>query len=108
MLEAAIVGVGDNERGHRAGRAHCRVSVRCWAVITAEIGDVIPVAAPAWLCSLAGLTPTALVQSQGQPQVHLQDDMYEWNGSTVDGRCAMAVTGGWALVGVSWRSSTSA
>jgi hypothetical protein len=64
MLEAAIVGVGESERGHRASRALPGIGPVLGGD-HGEIGDVTLVAAPAWLRSLAGLTATALVQIPG-------------------------------------------
>ncbi len=57
LLDTAIAGMLDTDRGYRAIRALPGIGPVLGAVITAEIGDVTRFPGPAQLCSWAGLTP---------------------------------------------------
>jgi transposase len=57
LLDTAIAGMLDTDRGYRAIRALPGIGPVLGAVITAEIGDVTRFPGPAQLGSCAGLTP---------------------------------------------------
>jgi transposase len=57
VLDAAIAGTVEHDRGYQAIRALPGIGPVLGAVIVAEIGDITRFPAPARLCSWAGLTP---------------------------------------------------
>ena len=57
LLEAAIAGLLEHHDGYRAIQALPGIGPVLAAVLVAEIGDITRFAAPARLCSWAGLTP---------------------------------------------------